>query len=66
MKCRECAEGRRFSEGGVWCVQYGIIIREDHECTREGGRRREDGDGDPGGEMQGETEDQPGDGEGAA
>ena len=64
MKCRECAEGRRFSEGGVWCVQYGMIIREDHECTREGGRLREDGD--QGGEMQGETEDQPGDGEGAA
>ena len=64
MKCRECAEGRRYAEGSVWCVQYGMIIREDHECTREGGRLREDGD--QGGEMQGETEDQPGDGEGAA
>ena len=64
LKCRECAESRRYAEGSVWCVHYGMIIREEHECTREGGRLREDGD--QGGEMQGETEDQPGDGEGAA
>lgn len=64
MKCKECAEGRRFSEGGVYCVHYGIIIREEHECTREGGRLRE-GDDDQRGTVQDETEAQ-GDSCGAA
>jgi hypothetical protein len=36
MRCRECPAGRRFSAGSVFCLQYGIIIREDHECSREG------------------------------
>lgn len=41
-----------FAEGGVYCVIYGMIISEEHECTRKGGRLREDrGDGG-----QGETE----------
>ena len=66
MKCRECAEGKQYAEGSVWCIKYGIIIREDHECTREGGRLREDGDGDQGSEVQGKTEDKSGDGERAA
>lgn len=41
MKCKECAEGKRFAEGSIYCIQYGIYIREDHECTREGARIRE-------------------------
>ena len=35
MKCRQCPEGRRFARGSVECPYYGIIIREDHEGTRE-------------------------------
>ena len=35
MKCRQCPEGRRFASGSVNCLRYGIIIREDHEGTRE-------------------------------
>ena len=27
--------------GSVYCHLYGIIIREEHECTREGGRQRD-------------------------
>ena len=45
MKCKECAEGKKYAEGSVLCIQYGIIIRADHDCIREGRRRRED-DGD--------------------
>ena len=49
MKCRECANGRRFAENGIWCVMYGMILSEKHECTLEGGRPREDrGDGSQG------------------
>ena len=36
MKCRECPEGRRFARGSIECLRYGMIIREDHEGTREG------------------------------
>ena len=46
MKCRECPIGRRFAVGSVYCRTYGMIIREDHECTLKGGLRREDGDAD--------------------
>ena len=49
MKCRNCPEGRHHMSGSVYCVLYGIIIDEKHECTREGGRRH-DGDADPDGE----------------
>ena len=41
MKCKDCAEGRRFSAGSVYCIPYGMIIREDHECQQKGGRPRE-------------------------
>lgn len=44
MKCKDCAEGKKYAEGSVLCIQYGIIIRADHDCIREGGRRREDAD----------------------
>ena len=36
MKCRECARGKRFAEGSVYCILYGMIIREGHECERAG------------------------------
>ena len=45
MICRECPEGRRYAEGSIFCTWYGIIIRENHECSREGGKRH---DGEPG------------------
>ena len=64
MRCRECAEARQYMRGSVWCVQYGIILREDHECTREGGKRRDGAEGD-GEEFREETE-LPEDGCGAA
>jgi len=40
MKCRECAEARRFADGCVMCVLYGIIISAEHNCDREGARPR--------------------------
>lgn len=36
MICKECPDGRRFAEGSILCLLYGIIIREDHEGTRKG------------------------------
>ena len=55
MRCRDCAEGKPIGGSGILCIQYGIIIGADHECTREGGRRREldEDHGEPG---EGETE----------
>ena len=41
MKCRECAEGKRHSRTSVFCIQYGIVVRAEHECDREGARIRE-------------------------
>ena len=51
MKCKECAEGRRFAKGSIECLRYGMIIREDHEGTRKGceeneRQKREDRNGD--------------------
>lgn len=40
MKCTECAEARRFSDGAVYCVQYGMIIREKHECRLPGAHEK--------------------------
>ena len=36
MKCKRCPQGRRFAEGSILCILYGMIIRADHEGTREG------------------------------
>ena len=36
MKCKLCPERRKFASGSVNCILYGMIIREDHEGTREG------------------------------
>lgn len=54
MKCRDCRQGRRFAQGAVDCLMYGMIIREDHECTREGAEARgdDDIDGAGGGEAE--------------
>lgn len=41
MKCKECAEGKKHSAASVFCIQYGIVMRADHECTLEGARIRE-------------------------
>lgn len=41
MKCKDCPEGRRFARGSIECPQYGIIIRADHEGTREGCKEHE-------------------------
>jgi hypothetical protein len=44
MKCKDCAEGKRHTRNGHGCVQcilYGMILLEDHECTRKGAKRRE-------------------------
>ena len=42
MKCKECVHARRFSADGIFCVEYGMIIREGHECTLPGARKKED------------------------
>lgn len=45
MTCRDCAEGRQFSDGGIYCVQYGMFIRPTHECTLPGAKEKAaDGD----------------------
>ena len=40
MKCKQCGQGKRFADGSVYCIHYGMIIREDHECGREGAKLR--------------------------
>ena len=50
--------------GSIECLLYGMIIREEHECTREGGKRYDDA-ADP--RDEGEGKDETGeDGRGAA
>lgn len=41
MICKECPEARRFGDDGIYCLQYGMILREGHECTLETGKRHE-------------------------
>ena len=41
MICGRCPEGRRFAQGSTFCVLYGIIISDKHECTLEGGKRHD-------------------------
>lgn len=64
MKCKECRHSRRFAEDAVMCVHYGMIIRADHECTREGQEERDEGE-DQRGAGRDEAEIH-GDGQGAA
>ena len=42
MKCRNCQDGRRFAEGSINCTWYGMVLRADHECTRERGKHNEE------------------------
>ena len=44
MTCRECRKAKRFAPGSMYCLMYGIIIREDHEGNLKG---CEEDDGDP-------------------
>lgn len=60
MKCGECVRGRRFAQESVFCVMYGVIISEGHECGLEGGKRHEGADNqreDGGGEAEGAEDD---------
>lgn len=41
MTCGKCPEGRRFAKGSTYCRMYGMILREEHECTRRGGNRHD-------------------------
>ena len=52
MICKNCPEGRRLAAGTIYCVWYGMTIREDHECTGEGGRQHERYACDPGDDRQ--------------
>ena len=41
MKCKNCPAGRRTIRNEhrcVNCLLYGIVMKEDHECTRDGWR----------------------------
>ena len=44
MTCKECRKAKPFAPGSMYCLLYGIIIREDHEGNLKG---CEDDDGDP-------------------
>lgn len=44
MKCRNCPAGRRITRNDhrcVVCIVYGMILKEDHECQREGWKNYE-------------------------
>lgn len=57
MICKNCPEGRRFAKGSINCLLYGMIIRDMHECIREGGKRHDtDGTAGDGTENREETE----------
>ena len=39
MRCRDCPAGRKIRRNDhkcVVCIPYGMILKEDHECQREG------------------------------
>ena len=44
MTCKECRKAKQFAAGSMYCLLYGIIIREEHEGNLKG---CEDDDGDP-------------------
>ncbi len=41
MICKRCPEGRRYAAGSTICRFYGMILRDDHECTLERGKKHE-------------------------
>ena len=40
MKCEVCEHARAFSADGIYCVEYGMIIRNGHECTLPGAKEK--------------------------
>ena len=44
MRCKDCHQARRFADGAAFCVIYGMIINEEHECTREGWKIHDEDD----------------------
>ena len=62
MICRFCPAAKRIKRNEhrcVVCIPYGMILKDDHECTREGwkGYVRADDHGDGFGEETGIQED---------
>ena len=55
MRCSECPAGKRITARRIQCIEYGMILLEDHECTREGWKAYERDDGQRGA-GEGETE----------
>ena len=44
MTCRDCPAGKRTMRNGhrcVNCLLYGMILKENHECYREGWKNYE-------------------------
>lgn len=41
MICKRCPEGRRYANGSTICRFYGMIIRDEHECTLKRGQEHE-------------------------
>lgn len=33
MYCRNCRQAKRYAPGSIFCVFFGIILREDHRCN---------------------------------
>lgn len=58
MICRECPEGKRYAKGRVYCMLYGIIIREDCPCLPK--RRKKDESGGGAANLRGGSEDETG------
>ena len=49
MKCKSCQAGKRIRRNEhrcVLCIPYGMILKEDHECEREGWKHYDRTDGD--------------------
>ena len=53
MKCRECAQARRYSAVAIRCIEYGMILNKEHECTKKGAELREQDD-----DQRGESDDE--------
>lgn len=41
MICRDCPAAKRITAARIECIQYGMILRWDHECDREGWKEYE-------------------------
>ena len=48
MRCMDCPAGKRITSLRIECILYGMILLEDHECTREGWKtyERDESDGE--------------------